>query len=421
MIDRASKRQVVAAQRGYIAPSARQTTSKHMANANGPAGDLNPGTKSMKVLLTRNLTIVEDKNATRSVYTGVATVDQIVDIDTSENVRGYIAATGSATKVHRAIRDSLERNPADFHVLNGGLTIVAEGSTWDETTRQLILVNPSLINGGQTQGVIKDFLKDRAKRFEAEPDQEMSTLPSVHFQLIVTEDKTLVADISIARNSQNSVKAISIVGGKGQLDELADAIKPTGLTLQISEDQNIKAGNYLPTEKLIQVIMALVPDEIKVPGRSSKDSNKAYCYSQKSACLLNFSSAQAKKDDDDQSKELYQFCLDIAVSAWGLYSKWQKHQGFSGSRLHAIERNKAGEIVEVPDGILFPILAAHACFIKRDSKGKWVMTVPEKADKDLIDAAKAVYQSMANSDPNKMGKSKDCYSLLEVMCRNKNS
>jgi len=416
-----SKRQVVAAKRGYIAPSARQTTSKHMANAQSPAEAQNSGTKSMKVLLTRNLTIVEDKNATRSVYSGVATVDQIVDIDTSENVRGYIAATGNETKVHRAIRDSLEKNPADFHVLNGGLTIVAEASTWDEATRQLILVNPSLINGGQTQGVIKDFLRDRAKRFEADPYQEMPALPSVHFQLIVTEDKTLVADISIARNSQNSVKAISIVGGKGQLDELAVAIKPTGLTLQISEDQNIKTGNYLPTEKLIQVIMALVPDEIKVPGRTSKDSNKAYCYSQKSACLLNFSSAQAAKDTDPQSKELYQFCLDIATPAWGLYTKWQKHQGFSGSRLHAIERNKAGEIVEVPDGILFPILAAHACFIKKDSTGKWGMKVPEKADKDLIDAAKAVYQSMANSDPNKMGKSKDCYSLLEVMCRNKNS
>ena len=392
-----------------------------MANAQSPAEAQNSGNKSMKVLLTRNLTIVEDKNADRSIFAGVATVDQIVDIDTSLNVRGYIAATGSETKVHRAIRDSLEKNPADFHVLNGGLTIVAEESTWDEATRQLILVNPSLINGGQTQGVIKDFLMDRAKRFKADPDQEMPALPSVNFQLIVTKDKTLVADISIARNSQNSVKAISIVGGKGQLDELDKAIKPTGLTLQVSEDQNIKTGNYLPTEKLIQVIMALVPDEIKVPGRTSKDSNKAYCYSQKSACLINFSDAQTKKDTDAQSKELYQFCLDIATSAWGLYTKWQKHQGFSGSRLHAIERNKAGEIVEVPDGILFPIIAAHACFIKKDSKGKWVMTVPVKADKDLIDAAKAVYQSMANSDPNKMGKSKDCYSLLAVMCRNTNS
>jgi hypothetical protein len=393
-----------------------------MAKNQGPAEALNSGTNSMKVLLTRNLTIVEDKNATRSVYAGVATVDQVVDINTSENVRGYIAATGNETKVHRAIKDSLVNNPADFHVLNGGLTIVAEDSTWDEVSRQLVLVNPSLINGGQTQGVIKDFLKERAARLAADPDQEVPPLPSVHFQLIVTKDKTLIADISIARNSQNSVKAISIVGGKGQLDELAEAIKPTGLTLQVSEDQNIKSGIYLPTEKLIQVIMALVPDEIKVPGRTSKDStNKAYCYSQKSACLLNFSSAQAAKDTDPQSKELYQFCLDIATPAWGLYTKWQKHQGFSGSRLHAIERNKSGEIVEVPDGILFPIIAAHACFIKKDSKGKWVMTVPEKADKDLIEAAKAVYQSMANSDPNKMGKSKDCYSLLAVMSRNKNS
>ena len=94
--------------------------------------------------------------------------------------------------------------------------------------------------------------------------------------------------------------------------------------------------------------------------------------------------------------ELYQFCLDIATPAWGLYTKWQKHQGFSGSRLHAIARNKSGEIVEVPDGILFPIIAAHACFIKKDSKGKWVMTVPEKADKDLIAQSATELLDMVN-------------------------
>jgi hypothetical protein len=242
-------------------------------------------------------------------------------------------------------------------------------------------------------------------------EQELPPLPCVHFQLIVTKDKGLVAEISIARNSQNSVKAISIVGGKGQLDDLAKVMKEAGHTLQTSEDEDVKSGSYLPAEKLLQVIMALVPDDIKIPGRTNKDSSKTYCYSQKSACLTSFASAHENKGKDADSKALYEFCLQIAVSAWTLYCKWQKHPGFSGSRLRAIERNKAGDIVEVPDGIIFPIIAAHAAFVTKKS-GKWTLSVPEKADKLLIDTAKSDYIDVASSNPQTMGKSKACYSRL---------
>ena len=382
-----------------------------MAQANGLAGDLNSGSKSIKVLLTRNLTTVEDKNASRSVYAGVVTVDQIVDINTNENVRGYLAETGKPTKVHRDIKESLKNSPSDFHVLNGGLTIVADDSTWDEAARQLVLVNPSIINGGQTQGVIKEFLKERNERLNHDQEQELSPLPCVHFQLIVTKDKSLVADISIARNSQNSVKAISIAGGRGQLDELAKVMKEAGHNLQTSEDEDVKSGNYLPSEKLLQVILALAPDDIKIPGRTSKDNSKAYCYSQKSACLSAFSTAFENKDKDAAAKEFYGYFLGISVAAWTLYCKWQKHPGFKGTGLRAIERNKSGEIIEVPDGIIFPIIAAHAAFISKKS-GKWTINIPEKADKLLIDNAKNDYIDVAASNPQTMGKSKACYGRL---------
>lgn len=380
-----------------------------MQNYNTSAGDANSANTSIKVLLIRNLTVNEDKSAARSIYSGVVTVDQVVDINTNDNVRGYIGENMNPTKVHRSILESLKNDPSNFHVLNGGLTFVAEESHWDENTRKLVLVNPSLINGAQTQGVIKQFLQERQELMAHDQEQELPSLPCVHFQLIVTKDRGLVAEISIARNSQNSVKAISIVGGKGQLDELANVMKGAGHTLQTSEDEDVKSGTYLPAEKLLQVIMALVPDDIKVPGRSSKDNNKTYCYSQKSACLSSFASAHEKKDPD--SKALYSFCLEIAASAWSLYCKWQKHPGFKGTGLRAIERNKSGEIVEVPDGIIFPIIAAHAAFVTNKS-GKWALSVPEKADKLLIDTAKSDYIDVAASNPQTMGKSKACYSRL---------
>ncbi len=382
-----------------------------MQNNNTSAGDAKSANTSIKVLLIRNLTINEDKSAVRSIFSGVVTVDQIDDINTNDNVRGYIGENMNPTKVHRAIKESLKNDPANFHVLNGGLTIVAEESNWDENTRQLVLVNPSVINGAQTQGVIKEFLQERKDRMGHDQEQELPPLPCVHFQLIVTKDKGLIAEISIARNSQNSVKAISIVGGKGQLDDLAKVMKEAGHTLQTSEDEDVKSGSYLPAEKLLQVIMALVPDDIKIPGRTNKDSSKTYCYSQKSACLTSFASAHENKGKDADSKALYDFCLQIAVSAWTLYGKWQKHPGFSGSRLRAIERNKAGDIVEVPDGIIFPIIAAHAAFITKKS-GKWTLSVPEKADKLLIETAKSDYIDVASSNPQTMGKSKACYSRL---------
>lgn len=379
-----------------------------------PSEGSNSGTTSAKVLIVRNLTTTEDKASQRFVYSGVACVDQIVDINTNDNVRGYLAETGSTTKVHRAIKDTLKNNPSVFHVLNGGLTIVASESAYDETTKELRLTGASIINGAQTQGVIKEYLAERKAMAEHGGAEDLPPLPSIHFQLIVTQDEGLVAEISIARNSQNSVKNISIVGSKGMLDELAQVMKSSGLgNIQTSEDQDTKSGAYLPTEKLLQVIMALVPDALAIPGRSSKDSSKTYCYSQKSACLTNFSNAFEQKSRSPAQMDLYKFFIDIAPAAWALYNKWQKHPGFKGSGLRSLERDDSGNILEVPDGIIFPIIAAHAAFISQDSKGRWHMEVPEKADKILIDTARSDYMEVASHNPQTMGKSKACYTRLK--------
>jgi hypothetical protein len=69
--------------------------------------------------------------------------------------------------------------------------------------------------------------------------------------------------------------------------------------------------------------------------------------------------------------------------------------------------------VEVPDGIVFPILAALAQFATKTKKG-WRIQRPEQLDdKELIAAAKRAYMDIANSKPEIMGKSRPCYSALE--------
>jgi hypothetical protein len=63
---------------------------------------------------------------------------------------------------------------------------------------------------------------------------------------------------------------------------------------------------------------------------------------------------------------IYGYFLDMAGSAWKLYEQRKAHPGFRGTRLRSIEREN-GEVANVPDGIVFPILGAS--FVNRSRKG----------------------------------------------------
>jgi hypothetical protein len=68
----------------------------------------------------------------------------------------------------------------------------------------MTLESPSIINGSQTRGELKRYLE--------EMKGTDLTIPNVFYQIIITTDDELVAEISIARNFQNDVKPISIAG-----------------------------------------------------------------------------------------------------------------------------------------------------------------------------------------------------------------
>jgi AIPR protein len=133
------------------------------------------------------------------------------------------------------------------------MVIVARGATVDDKERLMHLDRPSIINGSQTQGELQRYFKDFADNSEI--------VPSIKFEVIVTNDDGLIAEISIARNFQNDVLAISIAGRRGQLDELEKAVQKDfpEAKLRKSETDLTADGEFLDTEKIIQVIFALLP------------------------------------------------------------------------------------------------------------------------------------------------------------------
>jgi hypothetical protein len=362
----------------------------------------------------RHISCPEDTENNRRVYVGHAPIKALVDLATDEDVRTYLLeAEGKKrrrpTQVHRAIFDTLQNYSHNFSVLNSGVVIVARDCQIDEKEKCLILQESSIVNGAQTQGVIRDFLK-----------KSNGDLPLTHvkFELIVTSDEELIAEIAIARNFQNDVMSLSIAGRLGELDELGKAYENQCAGKKLQKSETNLSEDYTKTERLLQVITALIPEELWTKDKDSEhEINKVYTYSQKAKCLREFREVHRRvKDEKDPEngnyKRLYQFYIDIVGEADELYNKWKQHQGFQGSGLHAIKRNEKGEIIDVPDGIVFPILASLSAFAKKTERG-WSIVCPRQFnDEELIRVAKTAYTEIAKSNPNKMGKTKACYSAL---------
>lgn len=355
----------------------------------------------------RNISAPEDEKQDRRVYSGHAPASSVLALEDDENVREYLVdAKGkqkrSPTLVHQAIRKTLSDQPDQFSILNGGMVIVARAAVVDDKEKVMRLTRPSIINGSQTQGELKRYFE----RHFGDPQ----FVPSIRFEVIVTDDDNLIAEISIARNFQNDVKAISIAGRRGQLDELESVMQTLlpGARLRKAETDLTADGEFLDTEKIIQVIFALMPEHLLRKLDFAEPSNKVFTYSQKTRCLKLYQ----RVVEEAALEPVYEYCLDIAPTAYQLYQRWKAHQGFKGTRIRSIERED-GRIVEVPDGVIFPILAAHSAFVKQTKDGSWTVQVPIAfSDGELIEAAKQAYIEIADHNPWNMGKSRACYSTL---------
>lgn len=359
----------------------------------------------------RNISSPDDVRNDRKVISGHMLAREVFQLDTHENVRSYLLDVEGKKKVptavHRAIRNTIENEPDKFSVLNGGITIVADDLSVDEKKKEISLSNASIINGAQTQGILKDYWESLENKDD---------FPEIHvtYEVIITTDESLVAEVSIARNFQNDVKLLSISGKLGAFDDLEVSIREglEGQRLRLSETD--APDETMDTEKLLQVITALIPETLWKDLKRGDLANKAYAYNQKAKCLREFTELKKSVDADPENnmlKDVYSFFVDIAPSAWKLYENWKTHPKFVGTGIRSIQRD-GREVVDVPDGIIFPIIAALSQFVvKKDST--WVIDIPDIfEDQDLISAAKSAYKDVAGHKPYVMGRSKASYSSL---------
>ena len=371
----------------------------------------------------RNITSPEDAAAGRKIYVGTAPAPSVLDLPNDENVRDYIPDAGgrkrhTLTSVHRAMFDTLRSDASSFAVKNGGVVIVAREVEIDESKRKAKLLSPSLINGAQTQGVLQEFYDDL-------PAEQEPPSVSIKFEIVVTNDDTFIGEVSIARNSQNNVDPLSIAGQKGVLDDLKASMLAANPSWKIRLNETDGGEGFIDTQKLLQVTMALIPPSLWPIEKDQDNPNKVFTYSMRAKCLKDFQNLfnvahTVGQKDHQKAKEVYDFVIEMAPNAWAIYKRWKSHQGFIGTFIQQGVVRDGNKIVDVADGIIFPILAALSVFVERTSSG-WALVPPalwEEKDGIFLPLKEVLKSDSVKGNPWNLGKHRDSWTMLFNQTRN---
>jgi AIPR protein len=390
----------------------RSESEKERPMANQPSGLTKPITFNYHTL--RSVNSPEDTQAGRRRYCGVAPANSFFGISTDENVRSFLGRDQNgdrrkSTKVNLAIRETLSEHREDFPLLNSGIVMVAKEVKVEDGAKppRVTLHGVSIINGAQTQGVLRDYFDENA---------EDKAYPSVNFELIIADDEELMAEISIARNFQNEVTDLSIFGRQGRFDELEKRMQTIDPSFRLRKRETDFGDGYLDTEKLVQALTAMAPTEIPLPSavkrkvKTPETIYRVYAYRHRSRCLADFAVVM---DNPKAWPEAHRFFLDVAVDAWRVYHRLKGEQTFS--RLLCVK----GEVIAgkkqvlpdgVPDGIVFPMLSALSRFMTEGKKGGWEFKVPANFPwQAFCRIAMSQETSAAGNNPQTMGKKAECY------------
>lgn len=367
--------------------------------------------------LIRNITSPEEKANGVQTFVGNFLVDEVVKLDTTGNLRNYIAEYDPRrrNRVHEAISDTIDREPDRFINRHSGFTVTASDLQVDDKKKIVTMTKANLINGAQSQGEIDRFLDAVTNPDSGELETDLF---HCRIEIIVDPDDNSVVETAIARNTTTPVKNITQAGARGHLDELEASVRAVHPKVKLKKSET--DFDCFDTEKLLQWCRLLMPSSL---SGSPSASEKLRAYKNKAQCLAEFSESYENKEMDQAAKARYEFVIQIAPYAISEYEVWEAHVAWNGHNMYedtkkgrAIRRDKkTKKIVWVAPGILFPLIGAMSEFVLKDpTTGLWSIKKPSQFKSDEM-VARAVRQFRAHeSDPMMMGRSEASYDALRM-------
>lgn len=262
---------------------------------------------------------------------------EILKLGTNANLRTYLAeySESKRNRVHEAIEYTIENDPARFITRNSGFAIAASEAQIDDNKKTILLYDASVINGAQSQGEIRRWVREEYG--EEGPDTDEDIPFYVRAEIIVDPDSKQIVETAIARNTATPVKSISQAGGRGHLEDLAQSIAKIHPEIKIRKKETDLEG-YYDTRKILQYTRLLMPQNIS--GNDSA-AEKLKPYKNPEQCLTEFSEWHGDREKNPSAKLKYEFTVQMAPYAITEYEYWEHHQAWNRQRLW--ENTKKGE------------------------------------------------------------------------------
>lgn len=376
-----------------------------------------PSSVKLSYQLLRNTTS-PDETATgvRSFVANFPALE-ILKLDTRENLRAYLAEYNpkKRNRVHDAIRTTIQTEPQRFITRNSGFVIGATDITVDDNKKSVTLVDPSILNGAQSQGEIRRWV---AETYGPDLPDGLEEIPFfVRAEIIVESDPSEVVETAIARNTATPVKSISQAGARGHLDELEESIQKVRPGTRIRKKETDE--DVYDTRKILQYTRLLMPSSV---SKNETAAEKLRAYKNPEQCLTDFSGWYEAKDRDPDARMKYEFTVQMAPHAIAEYEFWERNEAWNGHHVweetkkggRACRRDKTGKIVWVSPGLVFPIVGAMSEFVEQAPDSSWSIKKP-KIFKPGEMVARAVSQFRSlDSDPMQMGRHAGAYDALRI-------
>ena len=281
-------------------------------------------TEQLTAVVVKNTTSPEEKKNGSMHYTIVCSLKEILNLNVFENLRIAYTSEESIKRItpkHKEIYQSFEDAPDRFVQRHSGFTVICNdikvSSPQEYGINTVTLDKASLINGAQTQDLLKNLLED----YEGVEAYENV---NIRVEVLVEKAHDERIEIAIARNTSTNVSNLSIMGKKRYFDPLE-----IGVTNILGNDhrlQKSETDDGIPTQTLLQTLRTMTPKEIRDEYKSLKDS-PVKSYSGKAMVLNEYkdmvdAEADGRVKNSRFESSVLNYYRSFAGYAWIEYGKW---------------------------------------------------------------------------------------------------
>ncbi len=342
--------------------------------------------------------------------------------------------------VPKAIGETLKETPRDFYLANRGATVLLESLTFnpDTQTVEMVLVdyqgdsaNQGIADGGTSDAVIARIQKEVALelgiadfgKLSAEQIPEFLRESRFHIEAIVgLKDRDRIRKLVQGRNTSRQVKPWTINDFQGDFNWMKDVLEAPSSPLKgkIGYEEHAIAD-----VGILEVIAILT---LFHPAYNQKGKAPTTAYSSRGS----LNNKLTNEEFAPGYKSLSPVMLDILKLHDFVYCNFQKchdqaipngrlgRRGKTGNRIFPQKKIRlpltgAESDREIPNGVLYPLLASLRALIKfENGQAQW-STNPfeffEEYGGELVETLIAQLESLGNN-PQTLGKNKVGYTAL---------